>query len=48
MRHVLVHDYFQVDLEQVWEVVVNHVPVLQPQIQAVLVSLPQENEDQDE
>lgn len=42
MRHVLVHDYFQVDLEQVWEVVINHVPVLQQQIADVIAGLPPE------
>jgi uncharacterized protein with HEPN domain len=40
MRHVLVHDYFRVDLDQVWDVAANHVPVLQPQIEAILAALP--------
>ena len=40
MRHVLVHDYFRVDLDQVWNVVVVHIPVLKPQIEAILASLP--------
>jgi uncharacterized protein with HEPN domain len=40
MRHVLVHDYFRVDLDQVWNVVTTHVPVLQPQIEAIIASLP--------
>ena len=45
MRHVLVHDYFAVDLEQVWNVVTLHVPALQPQIEAILASLPPDKED---
>ncbi len=40
MRHVLVHDYFRVDLNQVWNVVTVHIPVLEPQIDAILNSLP--------
>ncbi|HZL36033.1 MAG TPA: HepT-like ribonuclease domain-containing protein [Tepidisphaeraceae bacterium] len=40
MRHVLVHDYFRVDLNQVWNVATVHVPVLKPQIDAILALLP--------
>ena len=40
MRHVLVHDYFRVDLDQVWNVATVLIPVLEPQIEAVLRSLP--------
>ena len=40
MRHVLVHDYFRVDLDQVWSVVTTHIPALQPQIDAVIATLP--------
>jgi uncharacterized protein with HEPN domain len=38
----LVHDYFRVDLNQVWNVATIHVPVLQPQIASILASLPPE------
>ncbi|HEX8914385.1 MAG TPA: HepT-like ribonuclease domain-containing protein [Humisphaera sp.] len=40
MRHVLVHDYFRVDLNLVWNVATVHVPVLKPQIDAICASLP--------
>lgn len=40
MRHVLVHDYFRVDLNQVWNVATLHVPALRPEIVAVLAALP--------
>ena len=40
MRHVLVHDYFRVDLDQVWSVATVHLPVLQPQIEAIIALLP--------
>ena len=39
MRHVLVHDYFRIDLDLVWEVVVKYVPALQPQVEAILSEL---------
>lgn len=45
MRHVLVHDYFRVDLDQVWTVATIHIPVLQRQIEAILGSLPPEEDD---
>lgn len=45
MRHVLVHDYFRVDPDQVWTVATIHVPVLQPQIEAILESLPPDNDN---
>lgn len=39
MRHVLVHDYFRVDLDQLWNVVTVHIPVLEPQIETILATL---------
>lgn len=36
MRDRLIHDYFGVDYDLVWDVVVNKVPVLHRQIQQVL------------
>jgi len=39
MRQVLVHHCFRVDLNQVWNVATIHV-VLQPQIEAIIASLP--------
>jgi uncharacterized protein with HEPN domain len=40
MRHVLVHDYFRVDLEQVWNVVTVHVPEMKRQIDTICSALP--------
>ena len=40
MRHVLVHDYFQVNWDRVYHTARNHVPLLKPQLDAVLASLP--------
>jgi uncharacterized protein with HEPN domain len=40
MRHVLVHDYFQVNWDRVYDTARNHVPMLKGQLDAVLASLP--------
>jgi uncharacterized protein with HEPN domain len=42
MRSILVHDYFHINQEIVWETVEKHVPVLKEQVQQVLASLPLE------
>jgi uncharacterized protein with HEPN domain len=42
MRHVLVHDYFEVNWARVYETARDHVPALKPSIQAILDSLPPE------
>jgi uncharacterized protein with HEPN domain len=36
MRHILVHDYFGIDLDEVWAVVERDLPVLRGQVQALL------------
>jgi uncharacterized protein with HEPN domain len=36
MRDRLIHDYFGVDYELVWDVVTNKVPVLRRQIEEIL------------
>ena len=41
MRNVLVHDYFGVDLQEVWMAVERDIPDLKPRIQVI----PQELED---
>ena len=35
MRHVLVHGYFEIDLEIVWSVIEKDLPLLKEQIQLV-------------
>lgn len=42
MRHILVHDYFAVDLQFVWLVITEDIPVLKPQIERYLEELRQE------
>lgn len=36
MRHILVHNYFGVDLDRVWLVVEKDLPILKPQIEDIL------------
>lgn len=40
MRHVLVHNYFEVNWKRVFETARNHVPQLKPEIERILSSLP--------
>lgn len=36
MRHVLVHGYYTIDPEQIWDTVQNDIPELKPQIEKLL------------
>jgi uncharacterized protein with HEPN domain len=38
MRNILVHDYFGIDIEAVWSVVENDIPVLYEQVKKLLGS----------
>jgi|SRR5665213_1355079 len=40
MRHIMVHDYFKVDWDIVFDTAQNSLPTLKPQIEAILASLP--------
>ena len=42
MRHVLVHEYFGIDLDIVWRVVSADLPDLKQKIEAILASLSEE------
>jgi uncharacterized protein with HEPN domain len=35
MRHILVHDYFRIDTEIVWQVVANELPRLKSSLQVI-------------
>jgi len=39
MRHILVHEYFGVDFELVWQVIIDDLPVLKRKVSAVLQSI---------
>ena len=39
MRNVLVHDYFEVDFETVWDVVARDLPPLEKAMRAILTTL---------
>ena len=36
MRHRIVHDYTTINLDALWEVITIHIPVLIPQLEAIL------------
>lgn len=40
MRNVLVHEYFGVDVEEIWTTVQYDVPRLKPKLAAILAGLP--------
>jgi uncharacterized protein with HEPN domain len=42
MRHIMVHDYFRVDWNVVFETATTHVPALKPTINSLLTSLASE------
>lgn len=39
MRHILIHDYFGVDLEEVWKTAIEDIPVLKEQLTRILRSI---------
>ena len=42
MRNILVHDYFRINQEIVWETVEKHLPALKTEVEQVLGQLPPE------
>jgi uncharacterized protein with HEPN domain len=42
MRDILVHDYFRINHEIVWETVEKHVPALKIEVERILDELPRE------
>ena len=45
MRHRLVHGYFEIDLDRVWDTVVDDLPALLPELESLLEILGQPNEE---
>lgn len=43
MRHILVHDYFGVDLDEVWAAVQNDVPRLKSSVERLLRDVPEDS-----
>lgn len=39
MRHVLVHDYYQIDAEEVWNVITEDLPQLKTQIEQYIAEM---------
>jgi len=40
MRHILVHEYFGVDFDLIWQVIIDDLPVLKEKVLQVLASIP--------
>jgi uncharacterized protein with HEPN domain len=45
MRHVLVHDYFEVNWTRVYDTARRHVPPLKPQIESLAAALQRESDE---
>jgi len=41
MRHIIVHEYDDVDSDRVWDVIKNYLPALLQQLQPIIASLPE-------
>lgn len=41
MRNRLVHGYFEIDADRVWDAVITELPTLRDQLRAILDKLPQ-------
>jgi uncharacterized protein with HEPN domain len=39
MRNLLVHEYFGIDIEEIWSTAVNDLPLLRPLVDAMLAEL---------
>ena len=48
MRHVLVHDYYQIDSEQVWNVIQRDLSPLRKQVEAYLINVDWEEWEKNE
>lgn len=44
MRDKLIHDYFGVDYEIVWDVVVNKIPILRQTVRRMIIAVADENQ----
>ena len=39
MRHILVHDYFKINLDVLWEVIKKDIPVLKAQVEQYITEI---------
>ncbi|TVR25407.1 MAG: DUF86 domain-containing protein [Anaerolineaceae bacterium] len=47
-RNFVIHVYWDIKLERIWEVVENDLPTLKPQLEAILASLPPTDDESDD
>jgi uncharacterized protein with HEPN domain len=46
MRHIMVHDYFDIDWEVVWRAATTHAPALRPDVEKMLATLPPDEDEE--
>ncbi|GBD40037.1 hypothetical protein HRbin37_02323 [bacterium HR37] len=39
MRNILVHEYFGVDLEEIWQIIIRDLPMLKERVERILADL---------
>ena len=39
MRHILVHDYFKINFDVLWDVVMKHIPILKLQVEHYMTEI---------
>lgn len=47
-RNFVIHVYWDIKLERIWEIIENDLPALKPQLEAILASLPAAPNDESE
>ena len=47
MRDILIHEYFGVDVDMVWNTVKNDLPLFKQQVEDILTNLPQQSDSRD-
>lgn len=45
-RNFVIHVYWDIKLERIWEIVANDLPALKPQLATILASLPPDDDDE--
>lgn len=44
-RNFVIHVYWDIKLERIWEIIENDLPALKPQLEAILATLPDEDDN---
>jgi uncharacterized protein with HEPN domain len=44
LRNILVHEYEDIDYEEIWEIITIHLPILVPRLEALMPPIPSDND----